>query len=460
MQLSSKAIGRVSEVFSHAELGDLRLVRRAVALAEALAQKPKLSLPQVWSTSAALEAGYHFLRNPRSNFTALMAPVQQATHSEALEVSSLLVLHDTTDCACPAADPEEVGFLPSGKAGFFIHHALCIREDRTPVGMAWSDVWGRSQRSTGRGRHVPGRELDKLEERESDRWLEGISEAHLWTEGCEQVVHVLDSEGDSFRIFDHLQTLQAQFVVRLHHNRRLDDGNIGDALSQAPIKLRRSIAVSPRKAKSAPRSTYSERETRNAEVSIRCVRADIQPPRYMPEAIELNIVQVLEENPAAGCEPVSWVLATSLPIQTKAQIERVIDIYRARWVIEEFHKALKSGCMFEKRLLESFESITTLLALSYPIACELLRVRSRARQSGILASQVLRPTLLQCLRAHPEARPLPANPTAEEALAVIAGLGGHIKWNGPPGWQTLAAGYVQILAFEKGWIAALQAQKM
>src|SRR5262245_27979873 len=133
MELSAKAIGRVGEVFSRSEVADVRLVRRAVALAEALAQKPKVSLPQVWSTSAALEAGYHFLRNPRSNFTALMAAVQRAAYDEARAQSCVLVLHDTTDCACPAADQEEVGFLPTGRAGFFIHHALCIREDRMPL---------------------------------------------------------------------------------------------------------------------------------------------------------------------------------------------------------------------------------------------------------------------------------------------------------------------------------------
>jgi hypothetical protein len=172
------------------------------------------------------------------------------------------------------------------------------------------------------------------------------------------------------------------------------------------------------------------------------------------------VVQVLEENPENGDEPVAWVIATSLPIHTRAQVERVIDIYRARWVIEEFHKALKTGCMFEKRQLESFESITTLLALCYPIACELLRVRSRARQTGIPASDVLRKSLLDCLRAHPNHRPLTDTPTAEEALAVIAGLGGHIKHNGPPGWQTLAAGYMELLAFERGWLAAFATQKM
>ena len=63
--------------------------------------------------------------------------------------------------------------------------------------------------------------------------------------------------------------------------------------------------------------------------------------------------------------------------------------------------------------------------------------------------------MLDCLRAHPKARPLSANPTAEEALAVIAALGGHIKWNGPPGWQSLAVGFTQLQSFERGWVAAL-----
>lgn len=462
MQLSERAIERASEVFLRANLGDARLERRAAGLAEALAQNPKASLPHVWSTSAALEAGYLFLRNPRSNFTALMAAVQQDTRERALQERSVLVVHDTTDIVCPAAEPDEVGFLPNGKAGFFAHHAVCIREDRTPLGVLWSDAWGRAQRSTGRGRNVSGTELAKLGERESDRWLEGLTEAHLWTEGCEQVIHVLDSEGDSFRIFEHLQALDANFVIRLRHDRRLEKGDISGELASAPIKLRRSIWVGSRKPKTVPNSAHSEREAREAKLSIRGIRETIEPPRYMPGAcaIELNFVQVLEENPPKGCEPVAWVIATSLPIQTQAQIERVLDIYRARWVIEEFHKALKTGCMFEKRQLESFESITTLLALSYPIACELLRVRSRARQPGVAASDVLRPTLLQCLAAHPDARALAASPTAEEALAVIAGLGGHIKWNGPPGWQTLAAGYVQLLAFEKGWLAALAARRI
>ena len=462
--LSEKAIGRVGSTFARADLGDARMVRRAVGLSEALAQAPRLSLPQVWSTSAELEAGYRFLRSPRTDFEQLMEPVQQAARESALEQRTVLVLHDTTDVTCQSAAPEEVGFLQTGKAGFYVHHALCISADesRRPLGMLWSQLWGRPQRTKGRPGRVAGSELAKLEQRESDRWLEGVTEAQLWSQGCEQVVHVMDREADMFRMFEHMQQLRADFVVRLRHDRRTEDGALSEMLCDAPVRLERSVTLSARRAKTMPSHPHPARATRRANLFARCATVEIRPPNFMPyaEPLTLNVVQVVEEKPPEGVAPVTWMLATSLPLRTRAQVARVIDIYRARWVIEEFHKALKTGCMFEKRQLESFSSITSLLALCYPIACEILRVRSRARQSGIPATDVLRQSQLDCLRAHPKARPLPDNPTAEQALAVIAGLGGHIKYAGPPGWQTLAAGFMQLAAFEQGWLAAIAARNL
>jgi hypothetical protein len=459
MSLSKKAIRRVGDVFLRADLGDPRLVRRAVGLAEALARNPGESLPKVWRTSAALEAGYRFLRNPRVAFDALMEPVQHATRDSALQEGQILVLHDTTDIACPAAEAEEVGFLQTGKPGFYVHHALCVSavDFTRPLGMLWSQLWGRDMRSRRLSRKRAGSELSKLRERESDRWMEGVTEAQLWAQGCEQVVHVMDREADSYRLFDHMRQLDADFVVRIRHNRRIDEGKLVDELARQPIKLRRSVNLGNRQQKTMPSHTHHGRAAREAELTVRCARVEIQPPRYIEEAepIPLHVVQILEEMPPPGAKPVSWVLATSLPVQTRAQIERVIDIYRARWLIEEFHKALKTGCMFEKRALESFESVTTLLAMAYPVASELLRVRSRSRQPGLAASDVLRPSQIQCLRAHPDARPLPENPSAQQALAVIAGLGGHQKHSGPPGWQTLGAGYAELVAFERGWLAAM-----
>lgn len=460
MKLSEKAVARVGQMFSRADLGDARLVRRAVGLAQALAETPERSLPKVWANAGELQAGYDFLRSPRTDFTDLMEPVQQFAREQALAEQSVLVLHDTTDVACPAAEPEEVGVLgTSGEPGFYVHHALCVSaQGRRPLGVLWSQVWGRPQRAIRERRKMSGSALSKIEERESDRWLEGVSEAQLWTEGCEHVVHVMDREGDSFRLFQHMQELGADFVVRLRHDRALVEGRLSDALAQAPLKLTRLVPVGTRQAKNIPRVAYQGRAARKAQLIVRSTTVEIKVPNYLgkkTEPIELNVVQALEENPPEGCAPIRWVLATTLPTRTRADVERVIDIYRARWTIEEFHKALKTGCMFEKRKLESFNSITTLLAFCYPVACELLRVRCRAREAGLPAADVLGKSLLDCLRAHPKARPLSATPTAQEALQVIAAMGGHQKHNGPPGWETIAAGYMRLLDFERGWLAAM-----
>lgn len=458
MKLSEKAISRVGEVFRRADLGDARLVRRAVGLAQALAEAPDLSLPKVWATAAELQAGYDFLRSPRTDFTDLMEPVQHFVREQALAERSVLVLHDTTDNVCPSAEPEEVGFLQTGKAGFFIHHALCLStKDRRPLGVVWSQLWGRPSRAV-RSQKLTSSQLSKLDERESDRWLEGVTEAQLWTEGCEEVIHVMDREADSFRLFQHMQSIGADFVVRLRNERALKEGRqLSEALSDAPVRLKRLVSLSTKAAKTIPRVMYKGRAAREAELTVRSASVALRVPQFLgkkTEPVEVNVVQVLEENPPEGCTPIAWVLATTLPIDTKAHVERVIDIYRTRWMIEEFHKALKTGCMFEKRHLESFNAITTLLALCYPVACELLRVRSRARQTGLPAADVLRKSQLDCLRAHPKARKFSADPTAQEVLEVIAALGGHQKHNGPPGWQSLAAGYVKLHEFERGWLAA------
>lgn len=464
MYLGKSAKSRVSAVARRAELGDPRMVRRAVALISALAEAPNKSLPKIWTTPAELEAAYRFLRNPRTEFEALMGAFQQVTREHVLAKKRILAIHDTTDVTCPAAEPDEVGYLQTGQPGFYVHHALAVATDdvTSPLGMLWSQLWGRAQRTTKRASNMPGSALAKLEERESDRWLEGVSETTAWAQGCEQVIHVMDREADNYRLFEHLRQLGTDFIIRMRHDRRLDDGVLTEALYDAPVKLCRVVPLSRRRAKTMPSYTHQGRDAREAKLVVRSATVEILPPNYMTdsEPIELNVVQVLEEDPPKGEEPIAWVLATSLPVKTKAQVATVLDFYRARWLIEEFHKALKTGCMFEKRHLESFESLTTLLALCYPIACEILRLRSHARRTNVLASAVMRPSLLKCLRLHPKSRPLSQEPSVEEALAVIAGLGGHIKHNGPPGWQTIAAGYMEILAFERGWLAAMAAKNL
>jgi len=145
-------------------------------------------------------------------------------------------------------------------------------------------------------------------------------------------------------------------------------------------------------------------------------------------------------------------LLTSEPIDTEAAVREVVEIYRARWLIEEFFKALKSGCAMEKRELESLHTLTNALALCVPIAYQLLALRHLARSTpNVPASRVLSTAQIAILQA--KAR-LAHDPTAEQALVALAYLGGHYVpfSRKTPGWRVLARGMERLLDLEDGWL--------
>ncbi|MBE7485494.1 MAG: hypothetical protein HS104_36690 [Polyangiaceae bacterium] len=89
-----------------------------------------------------------------------------------------------------------------------------------------------------------------------------------------------------------------------------------------------------------------------------------------------------------------------------------------------------------------------------PIAWRLLLMRSLAR----VAPEQPATTILtepQLLVVKFKLR-LPAVPrTIGDALLAVARLGGHLRNNGMPGWQTLGKGYQKVLDYEVGFLAAL-----
>src|ERR1019366_7795857 len=96
--------------------------------------------------------------------------------------------------------------------------------------------------------------------------------------------------------------------------------------------------------------------------------------------------------------PVEWVLVTTEPVESVQQILQIVDWYRARWVIEEFFKAIKTGCAYQTRQLETFEGLANVLATLMPVAWRLLRMRTQARVAPDAdATTVLSATMLEVL---------------------------------------------------------------
>jgi hypothetical protein len=465
--MSDELVARVLREFEGLDLGDPRRSQRALKVVAAMAKRPQDSLPASLGTEAELEGAYRLLNNENVDYDDLLAEHRDRTIERAEQTGEVLVVHDTTTCTFEHGDPKAIGYLPTGKAGFLVHTSLVVDacRHRRPLGVLHIEPLWRNQRS-GRGsrkRKVSGAEAARWNNRESERWARCVQECAEHLEGC-SVVHVMDREADKYELCAHMLQHGQRFVVRARHNRRLaatEDGDfLAEVLEQAPIVAERDVYLSRREGSTAPRaqSLMPPRLARIAKLSISAAAVTIRRPRNVadthPASLSVNVVLVRESDPPDGQPGVNWVLLTSEPVATREQMERIVDIYRYRWLIEEFFKALKTGCIYEERLFESRHALLNVLATSLPIAVELLWMRSRVADAPkASAADIVTPEQLHVLRTMGH-RPLPANPTAGQVLLAIAGLGGHLKRNGPPGWQVLKRGYQRLLDYTAGWTAA------
>ncbi len=153
-----------------------------------------------------------------------------------------------------------------------------------------------------------------------------------------------------------------------------------------------------------------------------------------PARQSVHVVEVVETHPPDGEEPVRWVLFTSEPIACADDIWEVVDTYRARWVIEEYFKAIKTGTGYKKLQHRSAQTLLNALSAKAVVAWDLLRLRHLGRylpdaDADLVVNRV-QLALLQRLRP----KLVPAAATAADVMRGVAGLGGHIRQNGPPGW--------------------------
>jgi Transposase DNA-binding/Transposase DDE domain len=433
---------------------DTRLSARLKLMVEQLGKDPSLSLPQSFN-SAELEAAYRFFSNPRVTPEDILGPHISATRSRCEMRGDYLVVHDSTTFSF-RFDGERRGLgriQPSNANSsqvLFAHVSLALAADgtRQPLGVAAFKTWTRGSKPTGV---------------ERKRWEQQFRVASTQLNGLKNAIHVADREADSYEMFHDLLADGHRFVVRCQYNRKLETSSgiiqLQDQLASLSSTVDREVPLNRRKPRRTEiyRKIYPARDMRIATLSVAAASVVLLKPkksRAHAKTQAINVVRVWEANPPAGAAPVEWLLYTSEPIDTPEQQLAVVDYYRARWTIEEYFKAIKTGCDFEKRQLQDFESLTNLLATFAPIAYRLLLLRSEvARAPDEPASTVLSTDQLDVLRDRGRLK-LPAEPTVRDAYLAIAALGGHIKYSGNPGWLTLARGYEKLELLVEGWTSA------
>jgi hypothetical protein len=249
-------------------------------------------------------------------------------------------------------------------------------------------------------------------------------------------------------IYEHLQQCQAQglgFVVRAAQDRALvagaekaPAGRLFERARAQPSAGTFALALHGR-----PRQPTREVVLQVSFTPPLALRAPQRPggATGKGEPVPGSVVRVWEETgPDASGPGLEWLLLCDQPVTGLAQALVCVRQYTSRWLIEDFHKALKTGLGAEKLQLQTASRLFAAVALLSVVALALVDLREKSRLEPDLPAEAagLTATELRVLR-HQHGRPLA---TVREVYLALAALGGHLgrKGDGPPGWQTLWLG--------------------
>lgn len=437
--------------FAGVELGDARRAARVRKVVEALQADPAAPFPKALATVAAREAFYRLVNNEAVTLDALLVPHSAQTVARAAQDDERPIIAIDKTRFVFEGDGERDGleWLSDNKQGFEAFFALALSPSRRSHGVLAVEI------------------LEGHGASSNEAWHEFLNKAGSDLESTKlRPIYVMDREADSYALMTKLVEDGRDFVIRIAYDRFVReykdaaDEPLRDVAARAPTMLTRTVRLGRRKA--AGRSVreklkHPPRTSRDAQLSIRATEVTLPRPkgpstRDLPATQTLNVVQVVELQAPNGDAPVEWFLVTSLPVATTSGVEAIVDAYRARWVIEEYFKALKTGCKYESRQLESRHGLLNALGLLVPLAWRLLALRTIAEdEPASMAADILDPDELHVLRKRSHDVKLGPTPTAFEALLAIASLGGHIRQNGRPGWQTLFLGFQELLKTVEGY---------
>ena len=438
--------------FAAAQLGDVRRTRRLVALADALRRHPGGSLPDKLPAPQQLKALYRLCNRQEVTHEAVLVPHRARTLRLCGEHPTVLVIHDATELDySKRRSLQELGQIggPGRHRGYICHNSLAVLpEDGSVIGLCNQILHKRVPRP----KKETKTQLRNRKSRMSLLWLAGVADLPA----DRRFVDVCDRGADTFEFLEHELRSGRRFVVRSSHSRRIEAGSDLTTKTFLHLHLRAQPAWGHRSIKVPAQDGMPARETRLC-VSAAAVR--LVPPRakkglHGNEPLAVWTVRVWEPNPPPGPARLEWFLLTNESLESFADAQRVVQWYERRWIIEEFHKGMKTGCNVEGLQFTAEDRLQPAIALLSVVTLTLLQLRDASRQPDAdtkPASQLFSRAYLEVLSGWRHNQPHSEMTIASFFLA-LGRLGGHQnrKHDGRPGWLTLWRGWTKLQTMVDG----------
>lgn len=460
MSLSYEAhpsLGRA--LFGTAELGDRRRTARLVHSFDRMCTHPGGTLPDKLASPSDLRGLYRLCDADEVTHEAVLAPARAHTHAEVAACpGDVLVLHDATelDYTTLSSLADDLGQIGKGDhRGYLCHNVLAVEPDS-------GEVLGLMDQILHRRDEVPeGETLAEHRDRPS-------RESRLWVIGTRhlpphrQLIDVADQGADTFEFLEHESKSGRRFVIRAAKTRKVHAGH-------EPIGPQQELKTFARGLPELGRFTMDvqpqpgRKARKDAEFVVRGAAVLVCPPHakaghHGRDPLPLYLVQIAEIAPPEGEAAIEWTLLTNEPVETFEDALRVTGWYERRWVVEEFHKAQKTGCRIEDMQFTTTDRLEPAIALLSVVAVTLLKLREATRRADAgtrRADTVVSSDYVEVLSLKRYGT-IRTGLTVREFCLALARLGGHQnrKRDGHPGWLVLWRGWMKLQAMLDGYLAA------
>ncbi|MDZ7970855.1 MAG: IS4 family transposase, partial [Nostoc sp. DedSLP03] len=436
------------EQWGDAELGDTRRTQRAIAIGAAIAANPQGSLPDMMQGWNEIRAAYRLFAEDDVTHKALIQPHITETKQRATEIKSNVVLfiQDTTELDYTHhREVKGLGHIGDGKGrGMMLHTCLAVVPlplNPQILGLAGQIPWLRSQKKDNDNTLVEALPELLRTDGEGEIWAEMVES--IGTAPTPQTGSIWVSVGDrGSDIFSYLRRAKALYwhcLVRVTQNRVITKPDATKGYLKAFAR-----SLQPMAEKTVVLRGRNGEPKRKVNLQVAWSQLTIQPP-----AIGCERKQQPIDGWCIRCwEPegdLEWILFTTVAVNDREDALMQLDWYATRWLIEEYHKCLKTGCAVEKRQLESASSLVRLLGFFAIVSVRLLQLRQLSRSNSQLKAHEYIPTImLKVLVARLGLTNCEL--TLGEFFLAIARLGGFLgrKSDGLPGWQTLWRGWLRL----------------
>jgi hypothetical protein len=445
------------EEFGAARLGDERRTRRLVQVAAGAASAVGAALSSVCGRSGAQTVS-RLLDCGEATLESVTKPhVMQTTnrcagHGRVLAIQDTTVLDFSTHTSVEGMGP--VSHLAHNR-GLLMHSVLCVDKNRVPLGILGLQIWARKDSERGSAKKVNRPASAK----ESRKWLVGLDQVQQRLPASQRVLVVGDRESDLYALFVVPRRAGVDLLVRMAHNRNVvseEYNSVREALAGASELGIYEVEI--------PRQ--GSRPKRTARLVVRAARVRLSAPVWSRSSgtradVDVSVVWAEElQAPAVG-KPLDWTLLTTEAVTSFETAVDMVRCYSARWVIEEFHRVLKSGCRVEQMQFDTVERIKPAVGILVVVAWRVLHITKYARNEpspdvGVVADPDELEVLRRWLRSQGDKSSKIR--TARDFNIVVARLGGFQgrKSDGMPGTKTTWQGLRNLEVLVLGYKLAAQ----